>query len=975
MSVAGSGHPGMLQLAGPVAEQMLLRRWRTSPDLLCAPGPVSRRATGARLMRAARAGADRAVVALDTSDGRAEDSVPPADALDGRLAEAVSDGLGDVLGWFALDVDGLTARVVVDGGGALALGLGFDGVAEEPGAWDGFDRSLLGGADWSLTLDADVLARRLRDRFAARAAQLGATLRPGSPRVEWGERTYVFATGDFTVPGYGSHGFELVVWYRFVFDRGRLRVRRSPLASGDASAERPGWSSDYGVEAYGRELADAAFGRATDPDELFPPLRLGFDLAGGRLAARAVVHGRRTLRVSGDADVPTAVIEPRLSVDLHTRRFHEEAFSQCAADRAPSFSLQRVELRAGPGGVRLCGAVVEGDPGFRILTVDRDVFHPRSDGRSLAETPAELAPDSSTTLILGYTGDRAAPARGSLRVVSTDPRGLLRSVPLELVAGGTAAAELYPSVLDIVVGNATDGRRATLGSDCFPIEISPAPPDPNAPDGRLGLENTGEAPVAVCQVRAEHDPADPLSRYVFDASWSGSYVVLPGHTGTVEIRFYPPRPRGWDRRDLTAPPRVTDHVFRATVVVELGGALRGRPLTAQVTGRIEPRPVTREVPSRGSAGMRAGFDPRRDAVCMPRPDVDLCDLERYFEPVGPPDALVVADVRVRGLAERSVVTLADHDDVAHIRELGEGPERRFDVGLGPAGDRRMTACVPRIGDGPVPDGSPRIELRHAVVEPGPVADVPGPRCVLEHAGRVWVGTGTGVVVLDAVTLAAAAPALPLGRVEGLVAADGLVWAAVGDQLVAVDPAGPGDLVVVSSVDVGARISAVAVSADGLSVATGARVHTVIPGAAPACAEVTELPEPTRWLFPVRGGVVAVGTKSVMIVRPGSATVSVHATAFPIVSAGAVGSRVLVHGDGLATALAAGSATARPVAEYPLGHWRATFAHEPRGALYVLAEDGVRRWGLARRRLDAAALPEAFAPRYLRVRPDAELAGQ
>ena len=111
----------------------------------------------------------------------------------------------------------------------------------------------------------------------------------------------------------------------------------------------------------------------------------------------------------------------------------------------------------------------------RILTVDRDVFHPTPDGRSLAETPAELAPDSSTTLILGYVGDRAVPARGSLRVVSTDPNGLVDAVPLRLVAGGRAEAVLIPPALDIVVGAAAGGRRATLGSDCYPIVTTPPP--------------------------------------------------------------------------------------------------------------------------------------------------------------------------------------------------------------------------------------------------------------------------------------------------------------------------------------------------------------------------------------------------------------------------------------------------------------------------------------------------------------------
>ncbi|GJF01948.1 hypothetical protein [Pseudonocardia sp. D17] len=955
MSVVGSGRPGLLQLAAPVVAQMALWRWRTSPDLLCTPGPVSRRATGVRLVRAARAGADRAVVGLDTSEGRSEDSVPPATALGGRLTADASDGLGELLDWFDLELDGLATRVV-DDGRALALGLGFDGVSEDRAAWDGFDRSLLADADWSLTLDGAVLARRLSERFAARAAQLGATLHAGSPRVEWGERIYVFATGDFTVPGYGSHNFELVVWYRFVFERGMLRVRRSPLASGDASADRPGWSSDYGVENFGRELADAAFDAATDPDELFPPIRLAFGLGGGHLTARSLIHGARTLRISGDADVPAEVVAPRLEVDQSTRTFHEEAFSQCGTDRAPAFSLQRVELRAGPGGVRLCGAVVEGAGGLRILTVDRDALHPAPDGRSLADTPAELAPNSSTTLILGYVGDRA-PAHGGLRIVSTDPRGLLRTVPLQLVAGGRAAAELHPDVLDIVVGNAADGRRATLGSDCFPIETTPAPSRPDAPDGRLVLENTGEAPVAVCQVRAEHDPADPASRYVFDASWSGNYVVLPRHSGTVEIRFYPPRPRGWTPRDLTTPPRVTDHVFRATIVVELGGALRGHPLRAQVTGRVEPRPVTREIPARGG-GMRAGFDPRRDAVCMPRPDVDLCDLERYFEPVGPPEALVVADVRVRGAADGAVVTLLDHDDGVHVRDLGEGPERRFDVGPGPTGRR---ACTPRVDGG----RSPRIEVRHAVVAPGPSAPVPNPRCVVEHAGRLWVGTRSGLVVLDVDELAPGTEQA-MGSVHGLAAAGGLVWAALDDRLVAIDPARPDRIV--TSVEPGARIGAVAASPAGLVVATGSELRTVTLDAEPAFGRPTVLPEPARWLVPVPAATVAVGTKSVSVARAGRA-LRTHPTTFPVTSVSALGSRVLLHGDGIALAVVADAAVVRPVAEYPLGHWQAPFAPEPRGGLYELTDEGLRRWEIGRRRLDAAVLPEAYAPRYLRIRPD------
>lgn len=956
MSVAGSGRPGVLQLAGPVVEQMVLRRWRSTPGLLCAPGPRSRRATQARLVRAARAGEDRTVVGLDTSAGRAEDSVTPAGALGGGLADALNEGLSDLLGWFGLDVGGVATRVV-DDAGVLALGLRFEGVTQDRDAWDGFDRSLLGDADWSLTLDAEVLARRLRDRFAARAAQLGATLHPGSPRVEWGERIHVFATGDFTVPGYGVHDFELVVWYRFVFERGRLRVRRSPLADGDASADRPGWSSDYGVETFGGELAAAAFDAATDPDELFPPIRLGFDLAGGRFTTRALVHGTRTLRVSGDAEVPAEILAPRLTVDRHTRSFYQEAFSQCRGDDLPpTFTLQRVELRAGPGGVRLCGVAVEGDPGFRILTVDLDVFHPAPDGRSLAETPVELAPDSSASLVLGYVGDRAAPARGELRIVSTDPRALLRTVALRVVAGGTASAELHPAVLDIVVGNAADGRRATLGSGCFPIDTTPPPPDPNAPDALLVLENTGEAPLGVCQVRADHDPADPELRFVFDASWSGSYVVPPGGTGTVEIRFYPPRPRRRDPRDLTPP--VTGHVFRATVVVELGGALRGRPVTAQVTGRVEPRPVTREVPVRGGR-VHAGFDPGRDSVCVPKPDIDLCDLERFFVPVGPADAVVVADVRVRGLADDAVVTLADHGGDVVVRDLGGGPERRFDAALGPAGRR---ACTPRVDGGP----QPRIELRHALVLPGPPAAVQDPRCVLDHAGRVWVGTGSGLVVLDAGARAAGA-GLSLGPVEGLAVADGLVWAALGDRLVAVDPARPEALAVTAEIETDAPVGAVASAPAGLVVATGAGLRVV--GTEPRTAgPVTELPEPARWLFAVPAGVVAVGAKSVASVGAGPGRVVVSTPSFPIVAACAVGSRILVHGRETSTVLEADGQSVRPVAEYASRHWRADFAPEPRGALHTLTAKGIRCWELSRRRLDPAALPEAFALRFERLRP-------
>lgn len=963
MSVAGSGRPGVLQVAGPVVEQMVLNRWRTSPELLCAPGPVSRRATRARLERAARAADDRAVVSLDTSAGRAEDSVAPAAALGGRVRESVSDGLADLLGWFDLDVAGGVTRVV--GGRALALGLRFAGVDQDRGAWDGFDRSLLGDADWSLTLDGPVLARRLSDRFTARAAQFGATLRPGSPRVEWGERAYVFANGDFMVPGYGSHNFELVVWYRFVFERGMLRVRRSPLASGDASADRPGWSSDYGVEEYGRDLADTAFDLATDPDQLFPPIRLGFDLAGGHLTARSLVQGTRTLRVSGDATVAAEVVAPRLSVDRSTRRFHEEAFSQCGGDRAPAFSLQRVELRAGPGGVRLCGAVVEGSAGFRILTVDRDVFHPTPDGRSLAETPAELAPDSSTTLILGYAGDRAVPARGSLRIVSTDPNGLVDAVPLQLVAGGTAEAVLIPPTLDIVVGAAAGGRRATLGSDCYPIVTTPTPADPDAPDGVLVLQNTGEAPVAVCQVRADHDPADPEARYAFDASWRGEYVVLPGATGTVEIRFYPPRPRQRDPRDLT--PRTPDRVRRATVVVELGGALRGHPLAAQVTGRVEARPVTAQVQGRGG-GYRAGFDPGRDAVCVPRPDIDLCDLEKYFEPVGPPDALVIADVRVRGLADDSVVTLVDRGDVVHVRDLGPGPQRRFDVGLGPVG-HRTSACMPWVEGGPMPGGPPRIELRHAVVAPGPVAAVADPRCVLDHGGQVWAGTADGLVVLDAEGLVRGAE-LPVGGVDGLAAASGLVWAGADDRLVAVDPGRPDPVTVVAEVEPGVRISAMAASPDGLVVATrGAELRFLgVDGVPRPDAPTVALPEPARWVFPVPAGVVAVGAKSVAFVRTGSARAAVYTPSFSIVASGAVGNRIVVHGDDIATALSADATTLHPAAEYPAGHWRAAFAPEARGALFELTTTTVRRWQLGRRRFDATALPEAFALHDVRVRP-------
>jgi len=959
VSVAGSGRAGVLALGGTVVERLALRRWRSTPELLCTPGPVSRRATRARLVRAPRAGDDRVVVGLDTSAGRAVDSVGPAAALGGGLTDALGSGLADLLGWFGLGVEGVATRAVddPDGPAALALGLRFAGVAEDRAAWDGFDRSLLGDADWSFTLDADVLARRLRDRFAARATQLGATLYPGSPRVEWGDWITVFATGDFTVPGYGAHNFVLVVRYRFVLGGGRLRVHRSPLAAGEASADRPGWSSDYGVETFGGDLAAAAFDAATDPDALFPPIRLAFDLAGGRFTTRALRHGTRTLRVAGDAEVPDEVVAPRLTVDRRRRSFYQEAFSQCRDDGAPTFTLQRVELRAGPGGVRLCGVTVEGDEGFRILTVDLDRFHPAPDGRSLAEPPVEMAPDSVVSLVLGYVGDRAEAAAGELRIVSTDPHALLRTVPLRVVAGGRAAAELHPPALDVVVGNAPDGRRATLGSACFPIETTPAPPDPNAPDARLVLTNTGEAPLGVCQVRVEHDPADPDSRFAFDASWSDNYVVPPGGTGTVEIRFYPRRPRQRDPRDLTPP--VSDHVYRATVVVELGGALRGHPVTAQVTGRVEPRPVVREVPGR-SGRVRAGFDPGRDAVCVPKPDIDLCDLEPFFEPIGPSEAFVVADLRVRGLADDASVTLADHGGTVVVRDLGRGPDRRLDVGLGAAG--RSGPCIPRVDGGP----QPRLELCHAVVRPGPSAVIPDPRCVLDHTGHTWVGTGSGLVVLDAEGRTADHE-LPVGRVEGLAVAAGLVWAAVGDRLVAVDPSRPA--AVVTEIGIGARVSAVAATPTGLVVAAGAVLRAVGTDGA-TVGPVVGLPEPARWVFAVPRGVVAVGEKSIALVDGASSRPAVHTPTFPIMAAGAVGSRVLVHGRETSAALAADAAGVHAVAEYRSRHWRAAFAPEPRGTLHTLTAQGVRRWELARRRLDAAALPEAFVPRLERIRPSA-----
>ena len=124
----------------------------------------------------------------------------------------------------------------------------------------------------------------------------------------------------------------------------------------------------------------------------------------------------------------------------------------------------------------------------------------------------------------------------------------------------------------------------------------------------------------------------------------------------------------------------------------------------------------------------------------------------------------------------------------------------------------------------------------------------------------------------------------------------------------------------------------------------------------------------RWVFPVPTGVVAVGAKSVALVRTGSARAAVYTSSFSIVASGAVGSRIVVHGDDIATVLSADATTLHPVAEYPAGHWRRAFAPEPRGALFELTGATVRRWQLGRRRFDPTALPEAFAVHDVRVRP-------
>lgn len=633
------------------------------------------------------------------------------------------------------------------------------------------------------------------------------------------------------------------------------------------------------------------------------------------------------LVIVGDATVLVPG-PPRLVGAGRTLEFVETLDSACGGG-PPVFPAQDIVLlNEGEAPLRICRIEDPADANFQVThTWSLPVTLPSGSGRALHIT---------------YAGPRGVDAGSTIRLTCNDPNRMIREIQLAARSGGQPTSRVDPApVVEVIVANTPTGRPVKQLGRCRAI----AAPDRAA---EFTIYNTGTGPLFLCEGVLE----DPDG--VFVVSY-GRETLMPYHHSTSPILFYPTQAM---------------HDYHATFRIQSNAG----EIVIPIHGRVQT------LPERTSDGMTAYLP--TDEVCVP-PDA-LCKLEQLFEPGPGGESILVQMTSFFDVPPGGELVLSDPEGTPLVHDYSGHRTRMHALAYtpnpdGPEGSNQ--ACVPDFrGMGPGDRELVSIRVSGWVVLPvESFAGIENATGIVSAGGWAYVGTPEGLAVLD--WREDKQPRLlnhvGLGPVQGLALSGGLLFAAVGNEVVGTDLRRPEHPVLWDTAKLEGDITALGASRGKLFALDGKHVSVFEFGEGGLRKKsVAALPQGVGQIGLFHDGVYVAGGSNLAVYILGEGLqlrlADRASVKEPFATLSHFGRRIFLSGrSGTQVFEIVGKDSAlRPIVDYRQRHWSVDFLPDlEHRRIFRLGSAGrVERWQIRRRRLDRSQFQESLKLRYLPKRP-------
>jgi hypothetical protein len=334
------------------------------------------------------------------------------------------------------------------------------------------------------------------------------------------------------------------------------------------------------------------------------------------------------------------------------------------------------------------------------------------------------------------------------------------------------------------------------------------------PAGRFRIYNTSDAPLFLCQ-SALDDPDG-----VFQVPFHPTAVPSPRFPAPFNPRTV--LPQNYEEFIAYFFPTEVMKDYRAILTIRSNAG----PITVPIHGRVETLPTVIQ------PGMLV--DLVTDAMCIP-PTTDLCKIRGIFEPVLTDGPVSIVDATFDGVPREAQLAFTDRGGTPQVWDRSGQTTRPFALEFAPPSDGGDDGppgmpCIPTFHDLPARVQeliSLRVEGRLLdrvhVFEDLPVTSLAA------ADGWVYLGTAEGLHVLDwrDDRKPTRVKTLRIGEIHTLSLPREILFAAVGDEIVALNIRWPDNPLLIDAVRLSAPPTAVAASAEGAFAVDGRELYRIV----------------------------------------------------------------------------------------------------------------------------------------------------